>query len=372
MRGVRQYPDGRWAIRYACGFGHLHKQIVGRLKSIAERAYHERKQRAHREPGWCPALERTRLRRDAARQLPFHVVATDYLAWSKTAKRSWRTDASRIPVLIDAFGDLALDAIQPLDVERFRDRLLETRSRATANRYRALLSSIYKRACRDGAATRNPVTPVPAFQEPGGRIIYATELEEAGLLAALWPRHRPLFVISVHTGLRWSEERALHWQDCDMLTGTISVPRSKHGKARVVPMNATVRSVLLDLATQRTRPGDPRERVFPHAPAEPAHFFPRAVKRALAAMQAAQQPAPHLPDYTWHGNRHTFTSRLVMSGVDLRTVQELGGWKTFAMVARYAHLAPGHLQAAVDRLVDWSEVSQKWPDPKSVGPEGPA
>jgi len=40
-----------------------------------------------------------------------------------------------------------------------------------------------------------------------------------------------------------------------------------------------------------------------------------------------------------------------MAGVDLRTVQELGGWLTLAMVQRYAHLAPAHLHAAVERLV---------------------
>lgn len=55
--------------------------------------------------------------------------------------------------------------------------------------------------------------------------------------------------------------------------------------------------------------------------------------------------------YTWHGNRHTFASRLVMAGVDLRTVQQPGGWQSLAMVQRYAHLAPDHLRAAVERLV---------------------
>jgi hypothetical protein len=34
-----------------------------------------------------------------------------------------------------------------------------------------------------------------------------------------------------------------------------------------------------------------------------------------------------------------------------QTLQELGGWKTLGMVQRYAHLAPSHLRAAVERLV---------------------
>jgi site-specific recombinase XerD len=52
----------------------------------------------------------------------------------------------------------------------------------------------------------------------------------------------------------------------------------------------------------------------------------------------------------WHALRHTFASRLVAAGVDLRTAQELGGWRTLAMVQRCSHLAPGHLVAAVDKI----------------------
>ena len=61
----------------------------------------------------------------------------------------------------------------------------------------------------------------------------------------------------------------------------------------------------------------------------------------------------HLDGYTWHGNRHTFASRLVMAGVDLRAVQELGGWKT---LMRYGHLSPEHLRSAVERLVTQQEA----------------
>ena len=69
------------------------------------------------------------------------------------------------------------------------------------------------------------------------------------------------------------------------------------------------------------------------------YVSPQARRRGLnaALLQAAGQHARSLgatvlEGYVWHSNRHTFASRLVMAGVDLRTVQELGGWKTAAMV----------------------------------------
>ena len=59
-----------------------------------------------------------------------------------------------------------------------------------------------------------------------------------------------------------------------------------------------------------------------------------------------------IEDFTWHCLRHTFASRLVMAGVDLRTEQELLGHRTITMTVRYAHLAPKHQLAAVERLCD--------------------
>ncbi len=56
-------------------------------------------------------------------------------------------------------------------------------------------------------------------------------------------------------------------------------------------------------------------------------------------------PGPHvLP--------HTFGSRLGMAGVNARTIQDLGGWKSLKMVERYTHLIPDHKVAAIQKLRD--------------------
>ncbi len=62
-----------------------------------------------------------------------------------------------------------------------------------------------------------------------------------------------------------------------------------------------------------------------------------------------------LEDVTWHIGRHTFISRLVMAGVDLRTVMELAGHKSMAMTIRYAHLAPKHTAGAIEKIARVSD-----------------
>jgi 3',5'-cyclic AMP phosphodiesterase CpdA len=42
---------------------------------------------------------------------------------------------------------------------------------------------------------------------------------------------------------------------------------------------------------------------------------------------------------------------LRLEGVDLLSIKELGGWKSLAMVQRYAHLSPSPRRAAIERLV---------------------
>jgi site-specific recombinase XerD len=73
----------------------------------------------------------------------------------------------------------------------------------------------------------------------------------------------------------------------------------------------------------------------------------------------------------WHCLRHTFASRLVMAGVDIRTVQELLGHKTISMTVRYSHLVPKHTLAAVERLDTATEIpSDTTTDTVTLGQKG--
>src|SRR5215467_14123881 len=157
------------------------------------------------------SARRNALRREQRRpaRVIFRDYAREYLAWAKLHHRGWRTEASRISVMVEALGDVLLDALTHADVEKFLDGLLVERTQSTRNRYRTLLHAMLNRARRYGHLPGNPVQEVAKFKEPEGRIKFVMLEEEQAIREALRPELRPLFTASVHTGLRWSEQLAL-------------------------------------------------------------------------------------------------------------------------------------------------------------------
>jgi integrase len=305
-RGLFWHSPGVYGVRFICGAGHDHKEPVGHLKEDATRVHHERRARVLAEPGWCPRVERRairdRMRADDARKrarMTLRDYASDYMTWAVAHKRSARTERTRLNGgILPALGHKYLDEITTADIERFRDSLSDGRTAATLNRYRDQLSAMFRRAVRLGLVPANPVKGVPKLREAGQRLAYLTSEEEAAVLEALPVRLRSAFTISVHTGLRWSEQAGLRWRDVDVLTGVLTVPLSKNGTTRRVPMNSIVRSALLDLAGARRRPDDPSERLFPDSYRQSARLFGRAVERAQTALRDAGKDISRLDGYT--------------------------------------------------------------------------
>ena len=151
-RGVYRHPSRDWAIRFTCGAGHVHKQRVGPLKTEAVRIYHERRNRAVTEPGWCPLVEARHAREQAKEaqrreraRIGFSDHARDFIEWARAHHRSWAKDNSRLSRVLPVLGDKKLDEITTADVEHFLASLREGEravSPATVNRYRDLLSGL--------------------------------------------------------------------------------------------------------------------------------------------------------------------------------------------------------------------------------------
>jgi integrase len=148
-------------------------------------------------------------------------------------------------------------------------------------------------------------------------------------------------VVAIHTGMRRGEQFKLQWTNVNFHTGVLTIPRSKHGEARHIPMNEQVIEVLRNLPSRLK---------------SPYVFLSRAGKTPLNANNFITRvwnpllQEAGIEDFHWHDCRHTFASRPIMAGVDLRTVQELLGHKTITMTLRYAHLSPTHQREAVQRL----------------------
>ena len=158
--------------------------------------------------------------------------------------------------------------------------------------------------------------------------------------------HEPEFTLALETGMRRGELYSLDWDRVDLKRRQLLLLRTKNGTARVVILTTAAVAALEELKERSdlapsvclTRYGEPT--------ASPCAWFE-------LVMQEAVKENPLLHDVTWHIFRHTYISRLVMAGVDLRTVQELAGHKDIKMTVRYAHLAPAHKLAAVDRLTEY-------------------
>src|SRR5215467_7655945 len=148
------------------------------------------------------------------------------------------------------------------------------------------------------------------------------------------------------TGMRQGEQFGLTWDRVDLDNAVVRLKKTKNGKPRFVRLNSRALVVMralreFSLGGTVSQPRGKRKsaracgRVF-LLNLEP-YWFGDAVEEA------------GISDFHWHDLRHTFASRLVMAGVDIRTVQELMGHKTIAVTLRYAHLSPAHRLDAVQR-----------------------
>lgn len=253
-------------------------------------------------------------------------------------KRSLKDDMSHLRWLDPYLKSYLLRDITRDMLDNIADiKLQEGVSTASVNRMLEVVRAILRKAEREWDwLERAPL--VRMRQEDTRRIRWLTK-EEAAILVLELPVHlRDMVVFSLATGLRKSNVTNLKWSDVDLIKrhALVHPDESKTSKAIPVPLNDSAVEVI------RRQIGKHTEYVFTYKGNRILQCNTQAWKKALKRAG--------IENFRWHDLRHTWASWHVQNGTSLQELQQLGGWSSYEMVLRYAHLSSDHLKEAASRV----------------------
>lgn len=221
-------------------------------------------------------------------------------------------------------------------------------SNATKNRYLATIRAMLN----DAAGLWEWINRAPTLEdlvEPSKRIRWITPEEAQKLLKAIktdWLRD--VATLALSTGLRRGNIFGLEWSQVDLVRrrAWIHPDQAKAGKPIGVPLNDEAVEVI------RRQIGKHQTRVFVRN-GEPLEYLDN-VQWKGACKRAG------ISDFRFHDLRHTWASWHIQNGTPLQTLMEMGGWASYEMVLRYAHLAPDHLAEHANSVTIWAQVPRSF------------
>ena len=253
-------------------------------------------------------------------------------------------------------GKRFLASIQGKDIAEYRDERLKSVSQASVRLELALLSHLFNTAIREWGMNGilNPVSQIRLPKKAINRDRRLLPGEEEKILAACdeYGGDLPYVVrLAMTTGMRRGELASLTWDNIDLKKRTATLPETKTGEKRIVPLSFEAVQILKDLP--RRLDGNVFGFVDSHSITT---AFIRSVSRARSAYEKecaerGMKPDPALlTDLTFHDLRHEATSRFFELGLRAEKVKEITGHKTYSMLARYTHLKAEDIAIDLDTL----------------------
>lgn len=236
------------------------------------------------------------------------------------------------------WGSRALVSVTAEDIRHHRAVMLATGdyAPATVNRYLSALRRILMLACQEHKISHHPMRGLKFLPEPQKDRFFSNE-ELRHLQQSLPPEEWRMAAFALGTGMRLGEQLGLKWSVIDWESKTATIPLSKSGKVRRVPLSDEVLAILRDSFSE-----SPYVFPHPHDPLRPADVRETSKRFHDRLTQAGITGA------SWHVLRHSFASRLLQAGTDIVTVSKLLGHSTITTTMRYAHHAKGALANAVN------------------------
>lgn len=325
---------------YYYDFVYKHQRYTGCIGPISRTVAKEEESRKKAE------VIEGRLNPAKVRKVPrFDAFAKEYLDWLGANCKPLTVQRCKgtLKSLKRFFDSKLLSEITAWDMERYKKERKEAGLQpGTINLELSMLKAMLNKAVIWKKLTDHPGKEVKALKLEKKPPRFLSEEEEASLLAACVPALRRIIEAGILTGFRRQELVTLRPEEVDFTRKTVSVAAcySKNGESRTIPIGERLKALLQEaLAVRGDNPTVFSTRVG----------IPWTRWGLTSAFQRVARSAG-LGTIGPHVLRHTFGSRLVMAGVDLRTVQELMGHKDIKMTLRYAHLSIAHKQQAIAAL----------------------
>ena len=260
-----------------------------------------------------------------------------------------RESYARLDQLINPIiGAKPLEAITPDDIQAALVAAEDQAGSRQAQLVYTLLHAAFRRAVRSGHIRQSPVEAVdkPEHETQQGRAIEGGD----------WERLSPLivgnvaFALMAFAGLRRGETLALRRCDIDLQTGVIHVCRQRvrvHGQLVTAPpkSSAGIRDVpispeLEPILREAVRFLLPNGLLVPIAPETLAHKW-----------RDAQCKAGITSPYRLHDLRHTYATRLVLAGVNIRVLQYAIGHASYQLTMQtYTHIGASAAKSELSRV----------------------
>jgi integrase len=247
--------------------------------------------------------------------------ALKHSAAENSAKQTYELGL-RIEQLRPVFGSRPAESIRKNEIVDWLTEQAEEREWAatTRNRWQATFSLIFRVGLDNEKIEKNPAARIRRKTEGNGRVRFLADAEEKRLRAAIegrFPEFLPHFLLSLHTGMRMSEQYGLRWNQVDFERRQLHLSKTKNGDPRVIPLNAVALAALDQLKGTEDPPAT-EEPVFPSARTGDS------LQGSRGWFSTALDDAKVL-DYTWHCNRHTLPVDLLWPGLICGRLQSCSG-----------------------------------------------
>lgn len=274
--------------------------------------------------------------------------------------KKYRFQAERY--LLPALGEFELEKLSPGELQKF---LLSLSGRGLAPNSVNFVVSILKASLKKGVALgvidRQYSGAIVRPKIRTGKVTCFTKPEQKKIENYILEKRKPLLygiLLCLYTGLRIGELLALTWEDVDFEKGTLSVSKSCHDSwaenkyvkvidttktqcsERTIPLPKKIVSIL------KTLKKTTRAKFVVVGKSEYGAEI-RCYQRTFMTMLKRL----NIEHHGFHALRHTFATRAIEVGMDVKTLSEILGHRDPSVtLRRYAHSLSEHKAEMMNKV----------------------